>query len=83
MRPDRIRAELKFSDIGFAGKEESPTQKANRLGVPVIPKKIPIPIHDSNPVIAVCGECGHELRSMDYRSCPKSQCPIGNKVILN
>lgn len=75
--------ELKFADIGFAGKEETPVQKANRLGVPLIPKKDRIPFQEPNPVIAVCGQCGHEVRSMDHRSCPQGECPFGSNVTLN
>lgn len=76
-------SKLKFSDLGFAGKDETPLQKANRLGVPLIPKKIPQPAIDSNPVIGVCEQCGHAVRQMDYRSCPQNQCPFGSTATLN
>ena len=76
-------ADLKFSDLGFAGKEETPIQKANRLGVPLIPKMPKISNLDPNPVIAVCGECGHEIRGKDMRSCPLGNCPLGGNVTLN
>lgn len=74
---------LKFSEIGLAGKDETPEQKANRLGVPLIPKKTPIPIRESNPVISVCGECGHEIRALEHYSCPQGNCPLGGTVTLN
>lgn len=74
---------LKFSDLGFAGAEETPTQKANRLGVPLIRKQPPKGYAEINPVIAVCEECGHEIHAKEYRSCPTSQCPFGSKVTLN
>jgi hypothetical protein len=75
--------ELKFADLGIAGKEETFAQKANRLGVPLIPKKERVPFRDPNPIIAVCGQCGHEVRSTEYRACPKGECPFGSSVTLN
>jgi hypothetical protein len=71
------------SRIVTADSEETPLQKANRLGVPLIPKKAPPLPHNPNPVIAVCGQCGHEVRSFDYRSCPLGNCPFGSTVTLN
>jgi hypothetical protein len=71
-----VAADLEFE-------KETPKQKASRLGVPLIPKKpINPPLH--NPVIAVCGECGHEFRGgVEYRSCPLQDCPTGSRVTLN
>ena len=74
---------LKFSEIGIAGKDETFQQKANRLGVPLIPKKAPPMPHNPNPVISVCGECGHEVRQAEYRSCPLQNCPLGGQTTLN
>jgi hypothetical protein len=72
------------SKIVSADSEETPVQKANRLGVPLIPKKPNIPRDkDPNPVIGVCGECGHELRKVEWRSCPLGNCPMGGTVTLN
>lgn len=85
MKPDGVKDNLKFSEMGIAGKEETPIQKANRLGVPLIPKKPPFSktIADLNPIIAVCEECGHEIRAQNMKSCPLSNCPFGGKVTLN
>jgi hypothetical protein len=72
-----VAADLEFKE------KETPAQKASRLGVPLVPKR---PVHQPlhNPVIAVCGECGHEFRGgLEYRSCPLSNCPTGSPVTLN
>jgi hypothetical protein len=63
--------------------DETPAQKANRLGVPLIPKKAPPMPFSPNPVISVCGECGHEVRTLEYYSCPLGNCPFGNSATLN
>lgn len=83
MKPDGVKDNLKFSELGIAGKEETPTQKANRLGVPLIPKKPTLPLSDPNPIIAVCEECGHAVRVVEHRACPLGNCPLGGKVTLN
>jgi hypothetical protein len=82
MKPEKIKQDLKFSDLGFAGKEETPKQKADRIGVPLIPRRPPATIPHPNPIIAIC-ECGHEIRSKEHRSCPQSNCPLGSTVVLN
>lgn len=64
-------------------RDETPAQKANRLGVPLIPKKAPPMPHNPNPAIAVCGECGHEVRQTEWYSCPLGNCPFGNTATLN
>lgn len=78
-----VKKELKFSDLGIAGKDDTHAQKAARLGVPLIPRRSNVPqLH--NPVLAVCGECGHEFRGgLEYRSCPLQNCPTGSRVTLN
>lgn len=56
---------------------ETPAEKARRLGVPLKTRPIPLAVipGDPNPVIAVCGDCGKELRRiMGYR-CPQPKCP--------
>jgi hypothetical protein len=80
-RTNRIDVITSF-EKALTNRQETPAQKANRLGVPLVPGRAPVR-YDHNPVIAVCGECGHEVRSMDYRACPTSNCPFGSKVTLN
>lgn len=61
--------------------DETPEQRARRLGVPfVAPLKFHGRIHDSNPVIAICGGCGRDVHRMEGYSCPLSQCPIQPKA---
>jgi hypothetical protein len=64
--------------------KETPEQKADRIGVPLLPRRPPIPITGYNPTIAICGECGHEVKSgPDYFSCPLQNCPLGGRTTLN
>jgi hypothetical protein len=51
-------------------------EKARRLGVPVIPPIAPMPPRDPNPVIAICGECGLELRQVMHYACGQARCPV-------
>jgi hypothetical protein len=55
-------------------------EKADALGVPLIPVKDnwgkkPVPY--DNPIIAVCGKCGIELRQIMHFACGHSDCPAG------
>ena len=59
----------------------SPEKKAKDLGVPVIPKRLPIN-REPNPVVAVCGECGLEIRQVMMYSCGKINCPVQPKAML-
>lgn len=46
--------------------------------VPIIPPLPPgMPDPDSNPIIAVCGECGLKMRMVMGYSCPNPRCPTG------
>lgn len=53
----------------------TPAQKAARLGVPLIPARKALPVVDSNPVVAICGACGIELRKIMHMACQRSDCP--------
>lgn len=58
---------------------ETPAEKAKRIGVPLIPKKItinPAP-GNQNGAIGVCGECGIELHRVMGYVCQKTNCPTG------
>lgn len=48
--------------------------------IPVIPSK-PEPSIDPNPVVAICGECGIEVRQVMGYVCYNSRCPIFPQVI--
>lgn len=57
---------------------ESPEEKAKRIGVPVIPvRKFVKPDPYGNPTIAICGECGIELKQIMGYSCSRTNCPTG------
>ena len=60
----------------------TPEQKAKDLGVPLIPKKLPID-QEQNPVVAVCGECGLEIRKTTMYSCSRTNCPVQIKIYSN
>lgn len=59
---------------------DSIKRKADRFGVPIIPR---LPEHvrkqtnDPNPVTAICGECGMEIRLMMGYVCGRNNCPTG------
>lgn len=61
-------------------KDETPAEKARRLGVNVIPD-IP-PRRPENPVIAVCGRCAREIMQHNNQCCMDSDCPCGLGPIL-
>jgi hypothetical protein len=59
---------------------DTPKDKAKRHGVPVIPRRAESTKQaprDPNPVVAVCGECGLEIRQTMGYYCPKANCPTG------
>jgi hypothetical protein len=61
-------------------KSETPEEKAERLGVVLIPKisRRPIPDSPSNNIIAVCGECGLTVHQVMGYVCPHgTKCPTG------
>lgn len=48
--------------------------KADKLGVPLL-EPLPGAGGDPNPTIAVCGQCGLEIKKVMYFHCSNSQCP--------
>lgn len=59
---------------------ETPEQKAKRLGVRLIPKReviAPTAPYDPNPTVAVCGQCGLEVKNVMGYYCPRQNCPAG------
>lgn len=61
----------------------TPEEKAKELDVPLIPK-LPDSVAnrpmDTNPVVAVCGQCGLEIRRIMGYSCSNSNCPIQPRI---
>ncbi len=56
-------------------------EEAKRRGIPVIPK-LPDDIYDPNRydpnrTVAVCGQCGMELKGVMGYVCPQPRCPTG------
>ena len=58
--------------------DETPEQKARRLGVPLVPKRAPTP--PSRTTVAVCGECGREISANDLYACPRADCPLQTRA---
>lgn len=56
---------------------ETPEQKAQRLGVPLIPKRAPILPHPLYDTVSVCGECGREMKMIENFVCSRTNCPTG------
>ena len=60
--------------------DETPEQRARRLGVPfVAPRGVQRP-YEQNPVVAVCGLCGRDVYRIEGYSCSQSRCPIQPKA---
>lgn len=60
---------------------KTPEEKAREHGVPVIPKlpEYTQKPYDPNPVVAICGECGREIRKIEGYSCLEARCPVQPK----
>lgn len=60
---------------------ETPQEKARRIGVPVIPK-LPEsqPSIEPNPVVAICGECNREVRQIEGYCCGNPRCPLQSHI---
>jgi hypothetical protein len=61
---------------------ETPEERARRMGVPYVKPHPVLPIVNGNPVVAVCGGCGRDVHYMEGYSCPKSECPIQRRVVF-
>lgn len=65
--------------LAEAGIGETPAQRARRLGVPLLPpRRKALPNRDPNPVRAVCGACGCEIRRVMMRACGREDCPVSS-----
>lgn len=57
------------------------TKLPNGKEVPVIP---PLPEQtedlDPNPTVAVCGQCGLEIKKVMMYSCGNSRCPVQSRT---
>lgn len=61
---------------------ETPEQRARRLGVPLVRQPNPLARrYDPNPVVAVCGECGRDVRWVEHHSCGRVDCPFGSALL--
>jgi hypothetical protein len=58
--------------------DETPEEKAERLGVPLIGTKQPRPVNpdQANPTYGVCPRCGLELKRVMHYSCADIDCPV-------
>lgn len=59
------------------GDNMTPEQKAKYYGVPLVPRRMPEPLNPSHGVVAICGECGLEMRATMGYVCPNMKCPTG------
>jgi hypothetical protein len=56
-------------------------EEARERGIPVIPKlPDPTPNYDPNPTVAVCGECGLEMKRVMGYCCGNSRCPCFPRI---
>lgn len=56
------------------GRDEWIEERARDVGVPVIPR-LPTRV-GPNPVVAICGECGRDIRRLEGYVCGVSNCPL-------
>lgn len=80
--PDFNNWKQSTNDNSF-NNNETPQEKAKRIGVPIIPskkKKKDKPKDPHKKTIAVCGECGREVKEIDFYSCNKDNCPVQNQI---
>lgn len=45
--------------------------------IPPLPEDYPIVPQEANPIVAICGECGLELRQVMGYVCGHPRCPTG------
>lgn len=57
------------------------TRIINGRRVPVIPPRPPEPPYDPDPTVAVCGQCGIELKRVMCFSCQDPRCPCFTRVM--
>lgn len=50
-------------------------ETAKRKGLPVIPRRPP-PRDKRDDAVAVCGECGKIIRSVEHYCCMNNNCPL-------
>jgi hypothetical protein len=63
---------------------ETPANKAQRLGVPLIPKTPQNTLTTTESrIIAICGECGLEIRENASYSCTNANCPAIKPYIIS
>jgi hypothetical protein len=55
-------------------------EEAKERGIPVIPKLPPQQPYDPNPTVAVCGECGLEIKRIMGYCCQNERCPVQPRV---
>lgn len=54
---------------------ETPAERARRLGVPLIQNDPMAKAAPTEGVLAVCGQCGSELRKSTAGMCTRMDCP--------
>jgi len=59
---------------------ETPEERARRIGVPYVQPIKLTPFRGPNPVVAVCGGCGRDVHMVEGYSCPHSNCPIQPRI---
>lgn len=69
------------NDIVKTWQPETPSEKAKRIGVPLIEPIKPYP--GPNQTIAVCGKCGLELKQVMGYCCPNADCPCGMGPVMS
>lgn len=58
-------------------KAETVEEKAKRLGVPILPQKLPKMFSEPEDVLAICGHCGKEITLSQTAPCyGVNVCPL-------
>lgn len=61
---------------------ETPSEKAKRIGVPLIPARPFVPLNENTRTVAVCGECGREIKAAEGYACGRDQCPARPRYVF-
>ena len=57
-------------------------ERARKIGVPVLPPRRADRPAEENPVVAVCGACGIDVRKVMWMACNKAECPLSSGTVM-
>lgn len=76
----RARTAALGKESAMSEKRATTRRLPNGREVPVILPLPPEEPYEPNPVVAICGQCGIELRKVMMYCCMNSRCPVQPRV---